>query len=108
MTSFSEDFLSNVHEHSFKNREELARSVECTCFHCFEVFSPEEIELYYTEKDRKQTALCPFCLVDAVIGDAAGFDLSDRLIDAMAYYYFRGLTREDMKDFNGPEIVILE
>lgn len=42
------------------------------------------------------------------IGDAAGFELSDRLIDALAYYYFRGRTREDMRDFKGPEIVILE
>jgi hypothetical protein len=108
MKSFSENFLKKVHKHCFKNKEELTKSEKCVCFHCFKVFTPTEIETYLVEKDEKETALCPCCWVDSILGDASGIDLCDELIDAMADYWFRGRTREEMKDFSGPEIVILD
>ena len=47
-------------------------------------------------------------MCDTIIGNASGFELTDDLIDAIAYEYLRGLTRDEMKDFDGPEIVILD
>lgn len=108
MTSFSDSYLEQVHKHSFKNKEELLKSEKCACFHCFKVYNPTEIESYLVEKDGKETALCPHCMCDTVIGDASRFILSDQLIDAMAHLYLRGLTREEMKDSKGPEIIILD
>jgi hypothetical protein len=106
--NFSEDFLKEVHKHSFKNKIELSKSIKCHCFHCFNEFLYDEIEMFYTEKDGNQTAHCPYCLVDSLIGDASGFDLSDELIDDLAYCYFRGLSRKDREGYGPTEIILLD
>ena len=108
MTSFTAEYLKSVHNHSFKNKEEISKSVDCYCFHCFKIYASNEIEYYLSEKDGKETALCPYCLCDTVIGDACGYELTDELIDALAYKYLYYLTRDDMKGFDGPEIVELD
>ena len=100
--------LKKIHNHSFKNKEELQKSKKCACFHCFKVFPVEEIEMYLPEKDGIETALCPYCVCDTIIGDASGYELTDDLIDVLAYELLRGLTRNMMKDFGGPEIVVLD
>lgn len=108
MSSFSKEELEKAHKHSFKNKDEVAKSIKCVCFHCFRTFPPKEIETYLGENDGKETALCPYCMCDTIIGDASGITLSDDLIDAIAYEYLHGLTRDDMKDIDGPKIVILD
>lgn len=100
--------FKKIHKHSFKNKEELQKSNKCACFHCFTVFSVEDIDMYLSEKDGKQTALCPYCLCDTLIGDASGYELTDELVDALAYEYLHGLTRDEMEGFEGPEIVELD
>lgn len=108
MPSFTKETLKAIHKHSFKNKEEVLNSAKCACFHCFRIYGPDEIDTFFTEKDGRETVLCPYCLVDTVIGDASGYELTDELIDAMASYYLRGLTRDEMKGFDGPEIVELD
>lgn len=108
MPSFSKEELKKAHDYSFKNKEDVSKSDKCACFHCFRTFPAKEIETYLSENDGKETALCPYCMCDTIIGDASGFELSDDLIDAIAYEYLRSLTRDEMKNFDGPEIVILD
>ena len=108
MTPITEETLKAIHKHSFKNKEEVLNSAKCACFHCFRIYDPNDIDTFLTEDNGKGTALCPYCLVDTVIGDASGFELTDKLIDAVADYYLRGHTRDDMKGFEGPEIVLLD
>lgn len=108
MASFEDAYLKQVHEHSFKNKEEILRSCKCLCFHCFRTYNSNDVEMFIPENDGNETALCPLCITDTLIGDASGFELSDQLIDELAYKYLRGLTRKDMEDFDGPEIVELD
>lgn len=37
---------------------------------------------------RGQTGLCPYCGVDAVIGDAAGYPLTTEFLEAMRAQWF--------------------
>lgn len=56
-----------AHTHSTKHRIELEASEHCGCFFCFRIFKTGEIK---TWTDGNQTALCPSCGIDAVIGSA--------------------------------------
>lgn len=62
-------------DHVTANEEELSRSFECGCVGCGEIFRPLEITGYI--KDNKgRTAVCPYCMIDAVIGDASGMKMT--------------------------------
>jgi hypothetical protein len=77
--------LESLYKHSSHHREEIARSRQCGCFSCTRLFPAEEITDYV---DGGQTALCPYCGTDAVIGDACGTPLSEELMKAMKRKYF--------------------
>lgn len=50
----------------FKNKEEIKLSKKCGCFFCLYIFNPSEIEDWC---DKGETALCPKCGIDSVLGD---------------------------------------
>lgn len=52
---------------SSHHREALQRSTGCGCFFCLALFLPEQIEDWW---DDGQTAVCPQCGTDSVVGDA--------------------------------------
>ena|SRR5581483_11181023 len=89
--------------HSFRNRAEILASESCACFLCFSRFTPADIR-YWTDSDDPgwgdfgpgepdfvrypgQTATCPFCKVDSVIGSASGYDLSDDILHSLHDYW---------------------
>ncbi len=83
------DRLKLVHNHSIKNRQEILRSEKCRCFQCLYSFKPEQIKEWV---DNNQTALCPNCFIDSVIGSASGFSSDDDgLFLDMQYYWFMGI-----------------
>jgi hypothetical protein len=58
------------------HRAELLASAQAVCYCCTEVFSPSAI-VGWCDKDDEgipQTALCPFCSVDAVVGFEGDLD----------------------------------
>jgi hypothetical protein len=61
--------LEAAHAHSTENKAEIGRSDLCGCFHCRKTFFPAQIEEW---TDDGQTALCPRCGIDSVIGAASG------------------------------------
>ena len=65
----------SAHNHSARNYDEIRRSGLCGCFFCLETFAPEVIKEWENEKDGYETALCPFCGIDAVSGSASGFPI---------------------------------
>lgn len=67
--------LDTAHRHSSRHRDEVVRSDVCGCFYCRETFPPVEIERWLPEGTG--TAFCPRCDVDAVIGSASGFPVTD-------------------------------
>lgn len=50
------------------NRQALLASEVAACFYCFEQFAPSAITQWCDGEEVAQTAICPFCLVDSVVG----------------------------------------
>lgn len=74
-----------AHRRSIRHRKEVLASSMCGCFYCRSQFPPEEIERWV---DGGETALCPHCGVDAVIGDASGFPLTVEFLTKMYDRWF--------------------
>jgi len=97
--STSQGNLSEAVAHSFYNRAEVIASDRCACFHCFARFVPAEIKYWTDSEDPDwgdsgrpepdferypgQTATCPFCRVDSVIGSASGYGLTEDFLRAL-------------------------
>ena len=75
-----------AHDCSIRNKEQLEKSEKCGCFYCGEIFSPSEITDYVS--DGEPTALCPYCHIDSVIGDASGFPITPRFLKDMNKRWF--------------------
>ena len=71
--------LEKAHGHSAFHRAEVEGGEVCGCFHCLETFPPSAIRDWVdVDEDWKgHTALCPYCKVDAVLGDRSGFPVGD-------------------------------
>lgn len=77
--------LDVVRSFSSKHRKQVQESDSCSCFHCLESFPPADIAEWI---DEGQTALCPRCGIDAVIGCQSGVILSPDLLKAMKAAWF--------------------
>jgi hypothetical protein len=75
----------DAHTHASKHRLELTNSALCGCFFCFRTFATTEIKSWI---DGAQTALCPKCGVDAVIGSASGHLIESRFLRQLHTHYF--------------------
>ena len=76
--------------HAANHRNELIASVRCGCFFCFRMFSVTDIHKWI---DRNQTALCPRCGIDSVIGTASGHAIVDRFLRKLHEYRFGARMR---------------
>ena len=68
--------VGEAHDHCRNNRNELAQSEYAGCFYCCELFSPSLIDEWTGSKGT--TAVCPKCGIDAIIGDASAFPITDK------------------------------
>lgn len=81
--------IREAHPHSIGHRREIFDSTLCGCFYCCAIFSPEEIDSWVDEVDDVgQTALCPSCGIDAVIGDRSGFAITPEFLATMHSHWF--------------------
>jgi hypothetical protein len=81
--------IQKAHGHSSDHRAEIAASTTCGCFYCCSIFPPEGIEEWVDEVDGiGQTALCPRCGIDSVIGDRGGFPISAEFLNRMKAHWF--------------------
>ena len=83
----SKQVLEEALDASFQNRRILEKSKKCACICCNNIFSPTEIEEWCHDRDG-DTAVCPYCEIDSVIGDAAGYPLTEDFIIQMNLYWF--------------------
>ena len=74
-----------AHKHSHLHRAEIEKSEKCGCFFCLSIFPPSEIEDW---TDVGDTAICPHCYVDSVIGESAGFPITEDFLKEMKDYWF--------------------
>ena len=76
--------------HAANHRSELVESKHCGCFFCFRTFPVSEIRIWI---DKNQTALCPRCGIDAVIGTASGFVIDDPFLRKLNIFKFAAPKR---------------
>ena len=86
-----------AHKHSSLHREEILTSERCGCFYCLAEFVPTDIldwvDAPLDAADAKvnelgQTALCPRCGIDSVLGDASGYQINQKLLREMHAHWF--------------------
>ena len=87
---FQREYLELAHKHSIFNKKEITQSETCGCFYCLKTFKSNEIQLWTDEDHPKgETAQCPYCDIDSVIGDKSGFPISDNhFLFKMHSFYF--------------------
>ena len=76
----------HAHLYSSSHREQLLKDKVCGCFYCLKIFSPKQIRNWI--EDREGTALCPYCLIDAVIGESSGYPITVDFLKEMNDYWF--------------------
>lgn len=79
-----------AHRHCGRHRTEVLKSDRCRCFYCLATFAPAEIKEWVDEdaQEQGQTALCPKCGIDSVIGSASGVPLDDAFFQKMRDFFF--------------------
>jgi uncharacterized Zn-finger protein len=79
-----------AHSHSANHRVEIESSNKCGCFYCREIFSPDKVNEWVDEDDNNvgTTALCPYCGIDSVIGDASGYPITKEFLESMYRHWF--------------------
>lgn len=80
--------LEEAHKHTINNREELEKSKIVFCISCRSFVHPSEITEFV---DGGKTGICPYCDIDALIGDACGIKLTDKLLTDLHYKYFSSI-----------------
>jgi hypothetical protein len=94
--SITEPAWIRAHRHSSQHRAEILASELCGCFYCCSVFKPSEIEDWVDELPDDstatdavgQTALCPRCNVDSVIGSRSGYPVTPEFLKQMHDHWF--------------------
>lgn len=87
-----------AHTHTTNNRSELEASRLCGCCSCLAIFPTEEIVAWsglditnFDSPDTAsgETALCPRCGSEALIGDRAGFAINPDFLNRMNQAWFQ-------------------
>ena len=79
--------LDNAHTFSINNRSAILKDKKCGCFFCMKIFSPDEITEWIEDKT-DNTAMCPYCNIDSVIGESSGFPITREFLSEMNKYFF--------------------
>jgi hypothetical protein len=78
--------LEAAHKLSWRHRKAIESSTLCGCFYCLSTFAPTEITEW---TDGEQTALCPRCWIDSVLGSASDVSLTTEFLSAMRKRWFQ-------------------
>lgn len=82
----------NAHAFSYNHRDEIEASHRCGCFYCMAIFTPSEIEEWVDADDHTSegdTALCPRCGNDSVLGDQSGYPIKKEFLENMNKVWFQ-------------------
>ena len=80
-----DSMLEEAHRYSIYHRAELEKDEKCGCFFCLTIFSPKEIKKWVDEGD---TAICPYCGIDSIIGESSGFPITKEFLEKMQKRWF--------------------
>lgn len=82
--------ILKAHKASFENEMIVNKSIKCGCFCCGEIFDPSEIIEWAIDRNG-DTAICPYCMIDSVLPDAAGYPVTKEFLVRMHRYWFGDL-----------------
>jgi hypothetical protein len=80
-----------AHKASSCHRSQLlSGDVVCGCFYCCQIFAPSAITEWVDEDDSGvgQTAMCPLCGVDSIIGSCSGYPITTDFLKRMKSHWF--------------------
>jgi hypothetical protein len=90
--------LLSAHRHTARNRVEIEASKLCGCFYCMQTFAPTEIvawtgldvsNLDDPDAANAETALCPRCGSESVMGDKSGYEINTQFLGRMHEAWFQ-------------------
>ncbi|OHD11636.1 MAG: cytoplasmic protein [Spirochaetes bacterium GWD1_27_9] len=87
MSNFNSEDIVKAHKFSINHKEYLMKDKICGCFYCLKIFNTTEIEDWIEDKI-DETALCPYCGIDSVIGEGLGYPITEDFLKAMKNYWF--------------------
>jgi hypothetical protein len=74
-----------AHKHCANHKQELINDPICGCFYCMKIFNPKEIDFWLEDEE---TAICPYCGIDSIIGESSGFPVTIEFLTEMHKYWF--------------------
>jgi hypothetical protein len=77
--------FEKAHRFCRHNRKDLKNDSICGCFYCLKIFEPNEIDEWWDDDD---TAVCPYCGIDSIIGKNAGFPITEQFLIGMHKIWF--------------------
>jgi NAD-dependent SIR2 family protein deacetylase len=89
--------LKAIHAHVMNNRELLGTGGECGCFYCLRTFDAKEVKRWI---DNGQTALCPYCGIDAVLSSKVD-PIDGAFLQRMHRYWFEQSKKIDLNQLAG-------
>ena len=88
------DSVIAAHKHCLGNRQEVTASDKCGCFYRLRIFEAKEITEWLHESNGKgDTAFCPYCFIDAVIGSRSGYPITSQFLTSMKSHWFDTKTK---------------
>lgn len=76
----------DAHKYSSNHKDKLTEDKVCGCFYCLNIFEANEIGEWCP--DITDRAMCPYCGVDAVIGESSGYPITLEFLQGMNNYWF--------------------
>ena len=83
----TEEQSNLYHSHTIRNRKEIDQSEYCHCISCCKSY-PSPIIMNFIKDGDSETALCPYCGIDAVIGDASGLEINQEILTKLNKRWF--------------------
>lgn len=79
--------LEDAHKASFCNGLHITHPQKCGCYYCMKVFDSSEIWEWVEDKNGP-TAICPYCGIDTVLHEDAGYPLTKEFLEEMYKRWF--------------------
>ena len=76
---------NDAHKNGIHNKRILEKSDLCGCYYCLEIFTFDQITDWV---DKQDTAICPSCGIDSVIGSAQGYPVTREFLNRMKVMWF--------------------
>jgi hypothetical protein len=77
-----------AHKAAFENKESIRKSRLCGCFYCAKIYVATDVIEFIHEPTGGETAFCPVCGIDSLIGDATGIPITLEYLKLMQKKYF--------------------